>query len=571
MFNEHFGIEENPFSIAPDPRYLYMSEGHQEAFAHLLYGIKGEGGFVLLTGEVGTGKTTVCRCLLEQSPPDTNIAIILNPKLSSLELLASICDELQISYPEGTQSIKVLVDRINTFLLQANASGRETVLVIDEAQNLDSDVLEQIRLLTNLETNERKLLRIVMLGQPELQQKLARPELRQLAQRITARYHLGALQKKEIAPYLAHRLSIAGISNSLFSKKCVDKLYPLSNGIPRLINILCDRAMLGAYVQGQDRVDENTLVKAAKEVFGNSTTRYNRPVWAYRFGLGLLLIAVIGVITLALARFGKDLDETPDRSAIAVESFGPSLKLSDTLPVIAVVEPVAAMTRDSAKTVAAEETLTVPDPQPEFMPWPEVYDRSRQSAYESLFHQWGIHYLPARDGDPCHYAALSGLQCLDLQGNVEHLTGIDRPALLTLTDRQGNSYYASVINVQGSVATMFFSDHISRINVDEIGQHWFGKYTILWRPPPGYRTPMLRGHQGDEVRWMEEKLAGIQGTPVPAADGAVYDEALATQVKLFQFDNALKPDGIVGPQTLIRLNTLAGSDVPTLNRAGKDR
>ncbi len=293
MYKEYFGFKELPFSISPDPRYLYMSVQHREALAHLLYGVKSDGGFVLLTGEVGTGKTTVCRWLLGQIPEDCDIAFILNPKLTAEELLATLCDELGIHYPEGTNSIKVLVDRIYAYLLDAHARGRKTVLIIEEAQNLKPDLLEQIRLLTNLETNQRKLLQIIMLGQPELKDLLSRPELRQLSQRITARYHLRPLSRREVAAYVEHRLAIAGAHTKLFPAIILGKLFLLSGGIPRLINLICDRALLGAYVQGKEGVDKRTLVKAAHEVFGESKQRGSLGKMMKRIAAGLLLIGSV--------------------------------------------------------------------------------------------------------------------------------------------------------------------------------------------------------------------------------------------------------------------------------------
>src|SRR5512140_2882513 len=266
MYQSYFGLAEAPFSIAPDPRYLYLSQRHQEALAHLLYGVSGEGGFVLLTGDVGAGKTTICRCLLDQIPESCDVAYIFNPKLTVEELLSTVCVEFGIAYPPGNSSIKVFVDCLNEYLLGANARGRHTVLIIDEAQNLSADVLEQMRLLTNLETNQRKLLQIILLGQPELATMLARPELRQLAQRIVARYHLGPLTKPEVAAYVRHRFEVSGAQRQLFPAALMGRLYRLSGGVPRLINVLCDRALLGAYVQGKERVDRKTLMQAAREV-----------------------------------------------------------------------------------------------------------------------------------------------------------------------------------------------------------------------------------------------------------------------------------------------------------------
>jgi general secretion pathway protein A len=299
MYNEYFGLSEAPFSIAPDPRYLYMSRQHREALAHLIYGIGSNGGFILLTGEIGAGKTTVCRCLLEQMPEKTNVALLLNPKLEAIELLATICDELKIPYPEGGTSIKSLVDRINEYLLEANAAGYKTVVIIDESQNLDTRVLEQLRLLTNLETNQRKLLQIIMLGQPELLQILERPDMEQLTQRITARYHLHALTRDEVAEYIRHRLGVAGLRGDVFPSSTVTLLYKLTGGVPRRINVLCDRALLGAYVQNSHSVDRKTLLKAADEVFGKGSVQGA----ASNYMLAWVLVALVLLVTGAGAAY----------------------------------------------------------------------------------------------------------------------------------------------------------------------------------------------------------------------------------------------------------------------------
>lgn len=272
MYAPFFGLQHPPFSIAPDPRYLFMSERHREALAHLLYGLDAGGGFVLLTGEVGAGKTTVCRCFLEQIPEHCNVAYIFNPKLTVGELLRSICDEFGVPHKAavpGHETVKDCIDPLNASLLAAHAAGRNNVLIIDEAQNLEADVLEQLRLLTNLETSERKLLQIILIGQPELRNMVARPSLEQLAQRVIARFHLDALSPQETQQYIAHRLAVAGLHGPVpFSRRALRRVHALSRGIPRRINLLCDRALLGAYAAGTREVSTAIVERAAREVFG---------------------------------------------------------------------------------------------------------------------------------------------------------------------------------------------------------------------------------------------------------------------------------------------------------------
>ena len=271
MYAEFFGLRQDPFSIAPDPRYLFMSERHREALAHLLYGVQGGGGFVLLTGEIGTGKTTICRCFLEQTPENCRVAFNFNPKLTVVELLRTVCDEFGVVVNHqgpGEATAKDHIDPLNTFLLASHAAGQHAVLIIDEAQNLSADVLEQLRLLTNLETDTRKLLQIILIGQPELRRLLARPELEQLAQRVIARFHLDALDEAETRQYIQHRMDVAGLHGPLpFTRDALRRIHSLTAGVPRRINLLCDRALLGAYASGQHRVERAVVDKAATEVF----------------------------------------------------------------------------------------------------------------------------------------------------------------------------------------------------------------------------------------------------------------------------------------------------------------
>ena len=274
MYTTYFGLKEKPFSIAPNPEYLYMSRQHQEALAHLTYGIQEDGCLALLTGDVGTGKTTICRYLLERIPERTDVAVILNPKISSLDLLRTICEELQIDCPLYAEATKIYIDALNEQLLRSHAAGRSTILIIDEAQGLTPQVLEQLRLLTNLETNTHKLLKILLLGQPELETTLASPELAQVNQRITSRYHLSPLQYDECVAYVIHRMHIGGGGQSqFFSDRALRILFTESKGVPRLINLVCDRALLGAYAESLSTVDKGIMIRAAHEILHRQNSK----------------------------------------------------------------------------------------------------------------------------------------------------------------------------------------------------------------------------------------------------------------------------------------------------------
>ncbi len=521
MYSEYFGLKEMPFSIAPDPRYLYMSEQHREALAHLVYGFNSEGGFVLLTGEVGTGKTTVCRCLLEQIPENSAIAFVLNPKLTAKELLATVCDEFGIQYPEGNSSVKVFVDLINAYLLDAHAKGRKTVLIIDEAQNLSADVLEQLRLLTNLETNQHKLLQIILLGQPELREKLSQIELRQLAQRITARYHLGSLSKKDVGAYVTHRLSVAGLRKQLFPALTIDKLFRLSGGVPRLINVLCDRALLGAFVQGKNQVNKSTLTKAAHEVFGRGRGQEQHRKTSIWIILAILALLISGAI-IAATYYNND----PRYVAANI------------------TEPLQL------------DKLQWPDNQPDH--------RSKEMAYQALFKQWGITYQPLENASVCRKAPTHGLRCLNARGSLNSLRHLNRPAVLKLFDDRGREFYAALTALRGQTAIFVVGTETKKVAVKDIALRWLGDYTLLWQMPPNYQGDIHPGNRGSVVQWLDEQLSLIQGRTVQARKNIEFNDELVKQAKKFQLAEGLVPDGIVGTQTLIHLNTAIGSGIPLL-------
>jgi general secretion pathway protein A len=602
MYTEYFGLKEAPFSIAPDPRYLYMSAQHREALAHLLYGVGSEGGFVLLTGEVGTGKTTVCRCLLEQMPANCNVAFIFNPKLTVKELLSTICDELRIQYPEDARSLKVFIDRINAYLLEAHAQGRKAVLIIDEAQSLSLDVLEQIRLLTNLETNERKLLQVILLGQPELKELLSRPNLKQLSQRIIARYHLGPLTKKEVGAYVSHRLSIAGLNSRLFPDSTLSKLFRLSGGIPRLINVLCDRALLGTYAQGRRSVSRGTLANAAHEVFGEAG-RGSR-VMATASGWVLAGLVVIGASLLVLVNH-SNLWQPPvvlDPAAVmeteteaasvyrkpipaeiktaAGDPQTPTAADQERIP-LAVVEPVPLAASpptpaDNAPS-ATQETATDRNREgavgsalePATLKFfqnftEEARRRSGIMANQALLKLWGVSIQPDRNESACQQAEAKGLRCFDGKGNLDDLRTLNVPAVLKLANPQGQPFYIALKALQRETATVGLGAENATVAVDQLAPWWKGEYTLLWRPPPQYAGSIRVGARGPAVKWLESRLRQVQGKAVPLRKDPALDPQLVERVKIYQRSKGLRPDGVVGPKTLIRLSTDTSSNVPLL-------
>ena len=531
MYDEYFGLRETPFSIAPNPRFLFMSERHREALAHLVYGVNSDGGFILLTGEVGTGKTTISRCLLDQIPEKSNIAMILNPKLLAGELLATICDELHIKYPEDNSSIKVYIDCIFQYLLEQNALGRKTVVIIEEAQNLTPDVLEQLRLLTNLETNQRKLMQIVMLGQPELLDILAQPELRQLEQRITARYHLMPLSQKETIDYVNHRLGVAGARerDPIFTPGALKLIYKYSEGVPRKVNLMCDRALLGAYVHNEKIVDAKTVKQAAKEVAGRrhkngKQKRFRKDMFAW---LVANLVLMAGVIILGYAIYTK-----PDVLAVLFNSKPPAT--------------------DGESTKA----LALIDEQP--------VEQSEYHAFQAVFRRWNTDLGPNLGPDACEQAPNVGLSCLNLKGNLRSLRSYNRPAVLSLINGKGQTVYIAVTQITNDMASVHINGQQANLRLDDLETRWFGDYIVLWRPPPNYNGAIVPGSSGKEVTWVANLLAAANGQPLPTQNVMTYDDRLVEQIKQFQLEMGLVTDGIVGAQTLIYLNSAAGLGVPKL-------
>ncbi|HKQ22978.1 MAG TPA: AAA family ATPase [Burkholderiales bacterium] len=539
MYQHYFGLAGAPFSIAPDPRYLYLSQRHQEALAHLRYGVQGDGGFVLLTGEVGAGKTTVCRCLLQQIPANCDVAYIFNPKLTVGELLTSICVEFDIAVPPGNVSVKVFVDCINAFLLDAHARDRHTVLIIDEAQHLSPVVLEQMRLLTNLETNERKLLQIILLGQPELALMLERPELRQVSQRIVARYHLGPLTRREVAAYVRHRLEISGAQRQLFPSALMDRVHRLSGGVPRVINMLCDRALLGTFVQGKERVDRATLAQAAREVFHQAPRRsLMAPL------LIILILALAGALAAAIYRL--ELRE----SAITTAPLPVAKPAVQTVVAVPAKEP----------QVKEVEPAT---PLADKVEWPADQPRARSEelAYAALFRAWGAVYEGV---DACKQGEPLGLRCRSARGGLDELRQLNRPAALVMRDEHGRNFHAALIALDDKSATFVVGSETRTVALGALATQWAGQYMLLWRMPPDAHENIRLGERGPAVQWLIKQLAQAHGQVADTGKAPLFDDAVERQVKQFQLAQGLIPDGLVGLQTLIRLAAVGDRLAPEL-------
>ena len=592
MYSQHFGLTQDPFSIAPDPRYLFMSERHREALAHLLFGVSGPhstaggsgGGFVLLTGDIGTGKTTICRCFLEQIPAGCHVAYIFNPKLTVVELLQSICEEFHIT-PGATAStpatVKDYIDALNAFLLQSHAAGQSSVLIIDEAQNLQADVLEQLRLLTNLETNARKLLQIVLIGQPELRTMLARPELEQLAQRVIARFHLDALTEAESTQYIQHRLAVAGHTGPLpFDRKALQAIHRLARGVPRRINLLCGRALLGAWATGLHTVNRSVVNKAAGEVFGPEHTVQPRSPgngWLLA-GAGVLLgAAATAAFTLsdwrpAAPQTTLQSGKTPAKTASApsaaaslsppsITSSAPALAPSAALP----AQPAPA---NATMASAASSSTPIPAPPPLESVLPKLA-RDITQAWASLSPSW---QLPANSADPCAAAAAQQLQCYrTTKLNLPLLRQLGRPGILTLQADDNTALYAVLVGMTDQTATLQIGTERHTVSLSALGRRWRGEFATLWRAPDGYNPAARGGATGPAITQLARQLDQLDGSAAqpPSSAPPPLDTALKNRVRDFQRTHGLQADGQPGPMTYMQLESALGNNTPRLQTTAR--
>jgi general secretion pathway protein A len=558
MYTTYFGLAEKPFSLTPDPRFLYLSERHAEALAHLQYGILEGGGFIQLTGEVGTGKTTLTRTLLARLPEEIELALIVNPRLGVRELLLTICEELGLKDCASAPDIKTLIDRLNGRLIEIHASGHRAVLIIDEAQNLDIDVLEQLRLLTNLETETSKLLQIILIGQPELRTTLERNDLRQLAQRITGRYHLGPLDAEETAAYVRHRLTVAGAQRDIFTPRALVEVFRLSGGIPRLVNVISDRALLGAYTAESADVTPKLVAEAAAEV-GGRPPRRALSHYAIAASAAFLLF-----ISLAIAGWHVAHTETPAEPAMLPAATVEAVVPAATAQTVGLSQP---------STPSGEPEPAAPEPMVTTPGVDEVLrsagaSTATDAAFAVLLEEWNIEPAPANT-QPCRHVTKSGLRCEHQLGSWTLLRSLNRPAILALVDSAGVEHQAVLTTLDGDRATLRIGDDVHDFAAHDIDPYWFGEFLVLWRPHSGADQLMLPGSRGEGVRWLRKALVGLQGGPDESGDPARYDDALAERVRAFQRSHGLKADGKAGVQTLIALDTvLAQPGTPLLRNGG---
>ena len=579
MYTQFFGLTEKPFSITPDPRYLYMSPRHADALAHLLYGISESGGFIQLTGEVGTGKTTLVRSLFEQLPREADVALILNPELTTEEFLAAITEELGIKVP-GDRTVKALIDGLNAYLLDAHGRGRRTVLIVDEAQNLGTEILEQVRLLTNLETPKQKLLQIILIGQPELREVLSRADMRQVAQRVTGRYHLEPLDPSDTAKYVEHRMSVAGATGSVFRIGAIREIFRRSKGVPRLINVVADRALLAGYAEETRRIDRRLVRRAAMEVFGERRAG----LWRRRLATGVAAAALAGVVAagaalwfigigddggdpMAGAQLGAIGDESsadarPGVGDISEEaraearlSLSPSPRLAaGSRDLLAVQVPV----NDEGNTRSLAEWLADP-----------TVPKDTSTAFATLFDLWERPYEP--DGQPaCQQAQALDLRCWFQRGSFTYLRSMDRPAILNLVGEGGEQFQVVLQRMDTDTASLAFGGQTIRASLTDLSRYWYGDSLMLWRPGALRGEDLAPGMEGEGVRWLRASLARIDGGSGSVADSssAFFDNDLEARVREYQRARRLSVDGIAGAQTQIAINTDLGiPGTPSLSRA----
>jgi general secretion pathway protein A len=563
IYQQYFALSCEPFSIVPDPGFLYPSSQHRQAVAHLKYGLDREGGFVLLTGEVGTGKTTLTRTLIKRLPAHVRVAYVLNSTFDAADVLASICQELGIKLPKSSKTslTKNCVDALNADLIESHAEGKKTLVVIEEAQNLSPEVLEILRLLSNLETATHKLLHILLVGQPELLETLAQKDQRQLNQRVVARFHLLPLEKTDVANYVNHRLHHAGANRAIFESSAMTALFKLTQGVPRLINLICHHAMLAAYATGAKNVSAKLVKEAAVEIFDIEKPKQKS---SGRLGWGLVFCAVVAL----LAGVAFYADQLPSNTSINAQSVEVpvNVEISDetaSQPLIEVVESLPLMVE------VESQPLILPTESEEIILEPPVFN----NPFTVLFAFWAVEIEPLFSEEEVYSVAaeneLGAEKLINLP--LSELIELDRVGIVWVRDDNNRlkSYVLTAIdsgfvNLQGVKGER-------KETLEWLAENWNGAFLHLWHRPIDILSLRLGDKNSVALNWLQSRLLQIDDIYQPIITGGYFNEAVRLQVLNFQQQQGIRADGVVGQQTIMKINELTMSSLPKLSRGIAER
>ena len=557
IYQQYFALSCEPFSIVPDPGFLYPSSQHRQAVAHLKYGLDREGGFVLLTGEVGTGKTTLTRTLIKRLPAHVRVAYVLNSTFDAADVLASICQELGIKLPKSSKTslTKNCVDALNADLIESHAEGKKTLVVIEEAQNLSPEVLEILRLLSNLETATHKLLHILLVGQPELLETLAQKDQRQLNQRVVARFHLLPLEKTDVANYVNHRLHHAGANRAIFESSAMTTLFKLTQGVPRLINLICHHAMLAAYATGTKTVSAKLVKAAAVEIFDIEKPKQKS---SGRVGWSLVFCAVVALL-VGIAFYA---DQLPSKTLLNPQSVEVPVKVESkdetaSLPLILPIEPEEIILDSKLEPTAFETSK------------PPVFN----NPFTALFALWSVEIEPLFSEEEVYSVAAENELGAEKLINIllSELIELDRVGIVWVRDDNNRlkSYVltaidSGLVNLQGVKGDR-------KETLEWLAENWNGAFLHLWHRPIDILSLRLGDKNAVALDWLQSRLLQIDDIYQPIITGGYFNEAVRLQVLNFQQQQGIRADGVVGQQTIMKINELTMSSLPRLSRGIAER
>ncbi|MBI2424136.1 MAG: AAA family ATPase [Candidatus Hydrogenedentes bacterium] len=554
MYEAFYGLRERPFNLTPDPKFIYLSEKHKEAFAHLLYGIRNRTGFVMVTGEIGTGKTTICRNLLNQLDTNTELAFIFNPALEPLQLLKKICNEFGLK--TSAETVLELVDELNAYLLEQARHGKNCVLLIDEAQNLAPSVLEQIRLLSNLETETSKLLQIILIGQPELAEMLALKELRQLNQRITARYHLRELDERETLQYIAYRLHVAGGRKKVrFNKAAIRTLYRLSRGTPRVINAICDRALLIGYTKEARILTAPIIRRAAHEIWGENILRRKAPWWMplKSWMPSPAMMAAAALVFFAILYIGRPLQRLAQQGMASRAQQGTQEPLGGATPEAeAAILPGMGPQAHSLPVSSAPSLFPPAEAQPGDPLAALESEKTRKGAAAAILRAWNLAMLTANPADDSvenmiAFAEAHGLATEYLRPALDQLLAINLPALVRIA-REDRQWWVALLDYSAdTIHTSGNPGETVEWSRQEFNRHFTGDAVIPWRDATPGAPALAPGNKGAQAAAFKETLRSL-GRLDPKNTSSSYDAETAAAVAKIQAETGLLVDGIAGRQ-----------------------